>query len=461
MRLSWARWGAHSVTARGPAKEKVLICAATSGGEIVWRLRKLSRNGGINGAEGARLIGDISPEDSVDIDPLKALEIGRTCARLGDTMGAVRHFQIAATAPELRTQALRGAGDAFSAAGLPAASDACYRRAAYSEPTDDEKRILYDQGCAAQRNGALTDATAYFEMLLSWDVDYLDAWSRWRACRRSETAVPRTAAGAGRTDAAVDALALRQLLPSHRPRLDAYDTSLYSRYEHCPPQDTVKKSLEMVNLVAAIDLSGVGTALDVGTATFRYPRSWERFGIRSAGIDISDEGVRGRYEGGDRMRFAVADASKLPFRADMFDLVTCMMGTLNHMYPRNRERFVAEALRVVRPGGHLAVSCWDPECAFQTFLSMYSPRESLELRSRLVSRAELRDEMTRAGFVDVRAVSFCFFPDWVAADLSSSSADATVLARLARLDAAVRARWPRRAGQMFLLIGRRDGEVRR
>lgn len=76
----------------------------------------------------------------------------------------------------------------------------------------------------------------------------------------------------------------------------------------------------------------------------------------------------------DRVRFVCGDATDLPFEDASFDTVT-MFDLLEHV-PRH-ERAVAEAVRVLRPGGYLLVSTpharW--RYPYYGFMSRFCPRE--------------------------------------------------------------------------------------
>ncbi|MCQ8835061.1 class I SAM-dependent methyltransferase [Streptomyces malaysiensis] len=199
----------------------------------------------------------------------------------------------------------------------------------------------------------------------------------------------------------------------------------------------------------------MATSLDVGSGTLRYPQVLNRFGVRSYGIDLSDAGIRACVDQRWAGRFAVADGTAMPFRDGSFDLVTCMMGTVNHLSAAQRERFLAESFRTLRPGGLLVVSAWDPACRFQTFMSFYSPAEMAQLRTRLTEREPLRAECAAAGFGDVRTTPFCTFPDWLVTGAGAAGTNADRLARLVDLDRDRTAHDPTVSGQMFLLSARR------
>jgi ubiquinone/menaquinone biosynthesis C-methylase UbiE len=111
-------------------------------------------------------------------------------------------------------------------------------------------------------------------------------------------------------------------------------------------------------------------ALEVGTGTgagaLLLAREFPQASVR--GVDISEEMIRSatRKVGLDpsgRVAFRVADASKLPYDDDSFDLVA-------HL---NMPPFIAEVARVLRPGGHVVVaSSWGEATPF------YTPKAALD-----------------------------------------------------------------------------------
>ncbi|MEV0318574.1 methyltransferase domain-containing protein [Streptomyces sp. NPDC050658] len=384
-----------------------------------------------------------------------ALEAGRALADTGEHRAAITLLQSAAADARLSATALYLTGECFHRVGADAAAAIAYEQAARSGPGDDGRRLLYDSARALQEQGRHAEAAGRFETLLAWDATYEDAWQRHEICRSGV----RPAAGAAPSSPAtalVRDLDARGLLETSDSRITAYDALFYVQFDHTGVHDSAKKRLELVQLLTAVgDPSAVATSLDVGSGTLRYPQVLHRYGVRSYGIDLSDAGIHACVDERWARRFAVADGTAMPFRDGSFDLVTCMMGTVNHLSAAQRERFLAEAYRTLRPGGLLVASAWDPECRFQSFLSFYSPGEMADLRARLTDREELRAEFTAAGFGDARATPFCTFPDWLVTGSGAAGTDADHLARLAELDRDRVAQDPTVAGQMVLLSGRR------
>ncbi len=105
-------------------------------------------------------------------------------------------------------------------------------------------------------------------------------------------------------------------------------------------------------------------ALDIGTGlgdgALLIAREFPHARVR--GVDISGEMIRRAQarigldpEG--RVAFKVADAARLPFEDDSFDLVAQL----------NMPPFFAEIARVLRPGGHAVIAAsWGPQTPFYT-----------------------------------------------------------------------------------------------
>lgn len=165
-----------------------------------------------------------------------------------------------------------------------------------------------------------------------------------------------------------------------------------------------------------IDLPRTATVLDLGCGTGVVARAIaarDGFTGTVTGIDLSDDFIAAAEtfaadDGvSDRVQFAVGDAHQLDFRAASFDTVVAHT-LVSHV--RDPLAVLAEAARVVRPGGYMAVfdgdyasltfGCSDPrlgeavEPALQATI-MSSPRVMREI-PRLLPKAGLRLIATQA-----------------------------------------------------------------
>lgn len=108
-----------------------------------------------------------------------------------------------------------------------------------------------------------------------------------------------------------------------------------------------------------LDAAGVvpGTrVLDIATGPGYAAAEAAGRGALVVGIDVAAAMVqlaRGRYPGID---FRVADAEALPFEAGAFDAV---VGNFMILHLARPEQAVSEFVRVLKPGGRVALSAWD------------------------------------------------------------------------------------------------------
>lgn len=112
-----------------------------------------------------------------------------------------------------------------------------------------------------------------------------------------------------------------------------------------------------------------------------------------------------------------ADMEALPFGDASFDAVTCRYGL---MYARDPGQAMAEAARVVRPGGRVAYMVWGPEAnnsvifhgarAANAFLGGVLPEEGFLAPTRLAEPGLLAALMSAAGLADAQEQDLIFEP---------------------------------------------------
>jgi SAM-dependent methyltransferase len=109
------------------------------------------------------------------------------------------------------------------------------------------------------------------------------------------------------------------------------------------------------------DLQAGWHVLDVATGTGNAAIAAARIGCTVVGIDyvprlLERAGRRARAEGLE-VGLLEADAQALPFADGEFDAATSVFGV---MFAPDQQRAAAELLRVVRPGGTVALAGWTP-----------------------------------------------------------------------------------------------------
>ena len=151
-------------------------------------------------------------------------------------------------------------------------------------------------------------------------------------------------------------------------------------------------------LVREGDLRG-RRVLEVGCGTGRLAAALtERENCRVWAVDRSPEMLEvARRRTGADVGLRRAEAEALPFRAGWFERV--VMRLVVHLV--DRPRALAEARRVLGPGGRLVVTTFDPRHFDRFWLNTLFPSFEAIDRARFPSPDVLRDELARAGFAAV------------------------------------------------------------
>jgi SAM-dependent methyltransferase len=132
-----------------------------------------------------------------------------------------------------------------------------------------------------------------------------------------------------------------------------YDT-LAGEFDRLMNPYDLERRLAVVfdDLLAGRSLSGL-RLLDVGCGTGHFSREAQRRGARVTALDIGIELLR-RTRASGVIRAVAGDAGALPFANGTFDVVLSSECIEHTASP---ERCVAEMIRVLTPGGLLALTC--------------------------------------------------------------------------------------------------------
>jgi SAM-dependent methyltransferase len=145
-----------------------------------------------------------------------------------------------------------------------------------------------------------------------------------------------------------------------------------------------------------MDYAEPGPILDVGAGTGLFVEGAMRWGLTCQGLEGSSEAIaiaRKRYPDIQLIQHMLSEP--FPFPAEMFGTVV-MNQVIEHLESLVARRAVAEAFRVLQPGGMLFVASPSVFNAYErtadpTHIHLYSPRE-------------LRDLLVSTGFMESRAM---------------------------------------------------------
>jgi ubiquinone/menaquinone biosynthesis C-methylase UbiE len=128
-------------------------------------------------------------------------------------------------------------------------------------------------------------------------------------------------------------------------------TADYSQLAQDYDANRIGYSLELYSMAADFGLPVKGKILDVACGTGLASEPFAKEGAHLTGIDATEEMLKfaaGRVPGGT---FLKGTAEKLPFEDNKFDATICAQA----IHWMDRERAVAEMIRVTKPGGVLAI----------------------------------------------------------------------------------------------------------
>ena len=147
---------------------------------------------------------------------------------------------------------------------------------------------------------------------------------------------------------------------------DRNDLSIYDRTE--PWWDPKDPSLDPLRRLVPTRMAFAdrfvqwpySAVLDIGCGGGYVSTEMARRGARVTGVDLARKAIEAarRQAAHENLsiQYRVADAMRLPFADEMFDIVVCTDVLVHVPEPR---KVLSEAVRVLRPGGHLLFSSID------------------------------------------------------------------------------------------------------
>jgi len=126
-------------------------------------------------------------------------------------------------------------------------------------------------------------------------------------------------------------------------------------------------------VIDAVDVSAGERVIDVATGTGNAALLAAARGAHVLGIDTEPALLalaRGRVTAGLDVRWIEGDAQALPVADEHADLVVSVFGA---MYAADHARAARELVRVLAPGGRLALAAWTPGSAMPTMGGVIAP----------------------------------------------------------------------------------------
>ena len=138
----------------------------------------------------------------------------------------------------------------------------------------------------------------------------------------------------------------------------AFSGSIPALYHNClGPLLFEPYAIDLAGRIADLNPSRIlETAAGTGIVTEALAQKLPDAEIVATDLNQAMLDVAARQVAAGKVTFQQADAQSLPFPDSSFDAVACQFGV---MFFPDRPRAYAEALRVLKPGGHFVFNVWD------------------------------------------------------------------------------------------------------
>jgi SAM-dependent methyltransferase len=191
--------------------------------------------------------------------------------------------------------------------------------------------------------------------------------------------------------------------------------------------DDITAIITNYGIVPLLDAAGIAAGqkvLDVCCGTGLVAAAAMERGAMVTAIDIAEDMIMAARAKGLPADFRVGDAEALAFPAASFDRVVCNFGLFHVPEP---DKAIAEAARVLRPGGRYAFTTW---CGPEVSPIQRIIPEAIKVHGkldvglppapppyRLADRSESEHAMRAAGFTDVVFADVAAVLEWPLAEI--------------------------------------------
>lgn len=188
-------------------------------------------------------------------------------------------------------------------------------------------------------------------------------------------------------------------------------------------------------LLERLAMQGDESVLDVATGTGHTALAIAPYAAKVFGVDATEqmlaEAVKlAAAQGLRNVTFVRSDSANLPFAPSTFDIVSCRRAA--HHFP-DKERFLSEVARVLRPGGRMGLVDMCPPLAARELLDdMERIRDPSHVRSYTSEEWEkaVQDSGLRVVSLDVLE-EHLLFPEWLSPVRTGGAAEEAIRRRLA------------------------------